>query len=211
MIHLLRITPARSCKFLRQIPPPLLTLFNVAQSIACFFLVEWHPGELCPRVGFIVTNLARPAERVVRSTASVVPRSNGSKRVRARSSGRGCRAAPSPPTRSASSFMPSPTTLAISCERDAMPKAAEPWSLTSLRERLLKIDAKVVNHGRYVTFQLSEVVVSRKMFADILSLILRLGVVSRSPGLWIGARSWRRSAPSCRCCSARKPSANSKP
>jgi len=27
--------------------------------------VEWHSGELYPRVGFIVTNLARPAERVV--------------------------------------------------------------------------------------------------------------------------------------------------
>jgi Transposase DDE domain group 1 len=27
--------------------------------------VEWHPGELCPRVGFIVTNLARPAEHIV--------------------------------------------------------------------------------------------------------------------------------------------------
>ena len=27
--------------------------------------VEWRPGELCPRVGFIVTNLSRPAERVV--------------------------------------------------------------------------------------------------------------------------------------------------
>jgi len=27
--------------------------------------VEWHPGELYPRVGFIVTNLRRPAERVV--------------------------------------------------------------------------------------------------------------------------------------------------
>ena len=27
--------------------------------------VEWHPGELCPRVGFIVTNLTRPAERIV--------------------------------------------------------------------------------------------------------------------------------------------------
>jgi Transposase DDE domain group 1 len=27
--------------------------------------VEWHPGELYPRVGFIVTNLARSAERVV--------------------------------------------------------------------------------------------------------------------------------------------------
>jgi hypothetical protein len=27
--------------------------------------VEWHPGELYPRAGFIVTNLGRPAERVV--------------------------------------------------------------------------------------------------------------------------------------------------
>ena len=29
--------------------------------------VEWHPGELYPRVGFIVTNMSRPAERVVAS------------------------------------------------------------------------------------------------------------------------------------------------
>ena len=27
--------------------------------------VEWHPGELCPRVGFIVTKLARSAEWIV--------------------------------------------------------------------------------------------------------------------------------------------------
>jgi Transposase DDE domain group 1 len=27
--------------------------------------VEWHPGELYSRVGFIVTNMRRPAERVV--------------------------------------------------------------------------------------------------------------------------------------------------
>ena len=27
--------------------------------------VEWHPGELFPRVGFLVTNLCRPPERVV--------------------------------------------------------------------------------------------------------------------------------------------------
>ena len=56
----------------------------------------------------------------------------------------------------------------------AMPKTAEPWSLTSLREKLIKIGAKVVSHGRYVTFQLAEVAVSRQMFADILSLIARL-------------------------------------
>ncbi len=55
----------------------------------------------------------------------------------------------------------------------AMPKTAEPWSLTSLREKLIKIGAKVVSHGRYVTFQMAEVAVSRQMFADILSLIAR--------------------------------------
>ena len=44
----------------------------------------------------------------------------------------------------------------------------------SLREKLIKIGAKVVSHGRYVTFQLAEVAVSPQMFADILSLIARL-------------------------------------
>ena len=56
----------------------------------------------------------------------------------------------------------------------ALPKTTETWSLTSLREKLIKIGAKVVGHGRYVTFQLAEVAVSRQMFADILSLIARL-------------------------------------
>ena len=56
----------------------------------------------------------------------------------------------------------------------AVPKTVQPWSLTSLREKLIKIGAKVVSHGRYVTFQMAEVAVSRQMFADILSLIARL-------------------------------------
>src|SRR5271154_1332352 len=56
----------------------------------------------------------------------------------------------------------------------ALPKAAEPWSLTSLREKLIKIGVKVVSHGRYVTFQLAEVAVSRQMFAEILMLIAQL-------------------------------------
>jgi Transposase DDE domain group 1 len=53
-------------------------------------------------------------------------------------------------------------------------KAIEPWSLTSLREKLIKIGAKIVSHGRYVTFQMAEVAVSRQMFGEILSLIARL-------------------------------------
>jgi hypothetical protein len=35
------------------------------QAAPCRGQIEWHPGELYPRVGFIVTNLARPAERAV--------------------------------------------------------------------------------------------------------------------------------------------------
>jgi hypothetical protein len=55
-----------------------------------------------------------------------------------------------------------------------MQKTVERWSLTSLREKLLKIGAKVVRHRSYVTFQLAEVAVPRRLFADILSLIVRL-------------------------------------
>jgi hypothetical protein len=59
----------------------------------------------------------------------------------------------------------------------AMPKAAASWSLTSLREKLIKIGTKVVSHGRYVMFQMAEVAVSQEMFQEVLSLIARL----RSP------------------------------
>jgi hypothetical protein len=41
-------------------------------------------------------------------------------------------------------------------------------------EKLIKIGAKVVSHGRYTTFQLAEVAVPRQMFKEILSLIARL-------------------------------------
>jgi hypothetical protein len=54
-----------------------------------------------------------------------------------------------------------------------MPKTAQTWSLTSPREKLIKIGAKVVSHGRFVTFQTAEVAVAA---IDVrgLSLIARL-------------------------------------
>ena len=67
----------------------------------------------------------------------------------------------------------------------AMPEPIREWSLTSLKEKLIKIGAKVVGHGRYVTFQLAEVSVSRQMFTEILSLIGRLRARPRQ-------REWRR-------------------
>ncbi len=53
----------------------------------------------------------------------------------------------------------------------ALPKEVEYWTLTTLREKLVKIGAKVVSHGRYVTFQLAEVAVPRKLFREILRRI----------------------------------------
>ncbi len=53
----------------------------------------------------------------------------------------------------------------------ALPKEVEHWSLTTLREKLVKIGAKVVRHGRYVTFQLAEVAVPRNLFREILRRI----------------------------------------
>jgi len=136
--------------------------------------VEWHPGELYPRIGFIVTNLARPAERVVafynqRGTAEQWIKEGKAAIKWTRLS---CR------TFAANAVRLQLHALAYNLGNFirtlAMPKAMEPWSLTSLRKKLIKIGAKVVSHGRYVTFQMAEVAVSRLMFRDILMLIGRL-------------------------------------
>ena len=56
----------------------------------------------------------------------------------------------------------------------ALPDAVRHWSLTTLRDRLIKIGGKIVRHGRYVTFQMAEVAIPRDLFADILRRIERL-------------------------------------
>ncbi len=53
----------------------------------------------------------------------------------------------------------------------ALPKEVEHWSMTALREKLVKIGAEVVRHDRYVTFRLAEVAVPRGLFEIILRLI----------------------------------------
>ena len=136
--------------------------------------VEWHPGELYPRVGFIVTNLARSAEGIVafynrRGTCEqyIKEGKNAIKWTRL-----SCR------TFAANAVRLQLHVLAYNLGNFmrtlAMPKTVERWSMTSLREKLIKIGAKVVSHGRYVTFQLAEVAVPRRLFAEILSLIARL-------------------------------------
>ncbi len=56
----------------------------------------------------------------------------------------------------------------------ALPKDVEHWPLTTPRDKLVKIGAKVVRHGRYVTVQLAEVAIPLPLFAEILQLIAGL-------------------------------------
>ena len=56
----------------------------------------------------------------------------------------------------------------------ALPGEVERWSLTSLREKVVKIGAKVIAHGRYAIFQMAEVAVPRELFSRILYRIARL-------------------------------------
>jgi hypothetical protein len=56
----------------------------------------------------------------------------------------------------------------------ALPRPVRTWTLTTLREKLIKIGAKVVRHAKAVTFQLAEVAVPRVLFAAILVRIGRL-------------------------------------
>ena len=136
--------------------------------------VEWHPGDLVPRVGFIVTNLSRPAERVVafynhRGTAeqNIKEGKNAIKWTRL-----SCRKFRNNEIRLQLHALA--YNLGTFMRTLALPKEVEHWSLTTLREKLVKIGAKVVRHGRYVTFQLAEVAVPRMLFAEILRLIAQL-------------------------------------
>ena len=53
----------------------------------------------------------------------------------------------------------------------ALPETVERWSMTTLREKVVKIGAKVVAHARYTIFQLAEVAVPRDLFGRVLEMI----------------------------------------
>jgi hypothetical protein len=56
----------------------------------------------------------------------------------------------------------------------ATPEPIKDWTLTSLKEKLIKMGAKVISHGRTIAFQMAEVAISRQMFQEILRLIAAL-------------------------------------
>jgi len=136
--------------------------------------VEWHQGELYPRVGFVVTNLTWPAERVSkfyngRGTAEQWIREGKNALRWTRLS---CRAFRGNAVRL--QLFALAYNLANFLRSLALPREVAQWSLTTLREKLVKIGARIVRHSRYHVFQLAEVAVPRALFAAILRRIDRL-------------------------------------
>ncbi len=138
--------------------------------------IEWHAGELFPRVGFIVTNLNKQAKNVVkfyngRGTAEqwIKEGKNAVKWTKL-----SCRTFKDNQTRL--QLFALAYNLGNFLRRLALPKPVRHWSLTTLREKLIKIGAKVTRHSKYVFFQLAEVAVTRNLFAAILDRIERLAL-----------------------------------
>ena len=68
-----------------------------------------------------------------------------------------------------------------------MPDAIEQWSLTTFREKLIKIGAKIVRYGRYVVFQTAEVAIPHELFAD--NLLVSIGSDRSQPLAWHDRRN----------------------
>ena len=136
--------------------------------------VEWHWDELLPRVGFIVTSLRWRSKRVVkfyngRGTAEQWIK-EGKNAVRWTKL-------------SCHDFKDNHVRLQLFAlaynlgnflRRLALPRSVAHWSLTTLREKLIKIGAKAVAHARYVIWQMAEVAVPKELFAAILARIAQL-------------------------------------
>jgi hypothetical protein len=133
--------------------------------------IEWHAGELFPRVGFIVTNRTDPPQGIVhfyngRGTAEqwIKEGKHALQWVRL----------------SCHEFKANAVRLALFVlaynlgnflRRLVLPPAMTNWCLTSLRERLVKVGAKLVRHSRRLVLQMAEVGLTRGLFQQLLERI----------------------------------------
>ena len=136
--------------------------------------VEWHQGELFPRVGFIVTNLNYPTKGIVsfyhgRGTAEQWIKEGKYALNWTRLSGH--------------KFVANQVRLWLFIlaynlgnfvRRLALPESLKRWSLTSVQTRLIKMGGRLVRHARRLVFQRAEVLVTREMLTGLLARISRL-------------------------------------
>ena len=138
-------------------------------------------GELFPRVGFIVTNLGRSAKRVLRFCNQ---RGTAEQRIKeGKNAVKWTRL-------SCHDFVDNQVRLQLFVlaynlgnflRRLALPPSVKHWSLTTLREKLIKIGAKVMHHAHQVVFQMAEVAIPRSLFRAILERIRRLRLPQAVP------------------------------
>lgn len=136
--------------------------------------VEFHAGELFPRVGFIVTNMTLPSRAVVRFY---------NKRGTAEQWIKEGKQAVKMTRLSCHRFRSNEVRLWLSViaynlgnlwRRLALPRRIGNWSLTSLQQRLVKTGGRLVRHARYYWLLLAEGHLSRRLFGSMLRMIAAL-------------------------------------
>ena len=141
--------------------------------------VEWHQGELFPRVGFIVTNMSAGPEGVVhfynaRGTAEQWIKEGKYALNWTRLS---CHRFVANQVRLALFILA--YNLGNLLRRLCLPRAVKHWSLRSLQVKLIKIRGRLVRHARRLVFQLAEGAVPREVFRQVLE---RIGGLHPTPG-----------------------------
>ena len=128
--------------------------------------VEFHCGELFPRVGFIVTNLAASSRAVVRFY---------NKRGTAEQWIKEGKQAVAMTRLSCHRFRANEVRLWLSLiaynlgnlwRRLALPAPIGKWSLTSLQQRLVKTGGRLIKHARYYWLLLAESHLTRRLFGE---------------------------------------------
>ena len=136
--------------------------------------VEFHCGELFPRVGFIVTNLGTSSRAVVRFY---------NKRGTAEQWIKEGKQAVAMTRLSCHRFRANEVRLWLSLiaynlgnlwRRLALPVPIGKWSLTSLQQRLVKTGGRLIQHARYYWLLLAESHLTRRLFAAMLGKIAAL-------------------------------------
>jgi Transposase DDE domain group 1 len=141
--------------------------------------VEWHPGELFPSIGFLVTNLWAKPEGVMhlyhgRGTAEPWMKEGKYAWKWTRLS---CHRFVANQVRRQLFILA--YNLGNFLRRLTRPKAVMAWSLRSVQLKLIKTGARLVRHARRLVFQMAEVAVSKDVWMAILE---RLGGLRLVPG-----------------------------
>ncbi len=138
--------------------------------------IEFHCGELFPRVGFIVTTLEADSRAVVRFY---------NKRGTAEQWIREGKQAVKMTRLSCHRFRANEVRLWLSViaynlgnlwRRLGLPKRIDTWSLTSLQQRLVKTGGRLVHHARYYWLLLAEGHLTRRLFGSIVQRLATLSV-----------------------------------